>query len=92
MTVAVTSTLWGLLVANSRVTHRTVNDTHFIVGEVERLGKSQPSRNCHCCPSSLRSRLKRPGTPSAQNTMHVSPMEAASRNSNSRQRRSVSEC
>ena len=42
MTVAVTYKLWRILVANSRVKYRTVNDTPFIVGEAETLGKVNP--------------------------------------------------
>ena len=34
--------LCGILVANSRVTYRAANDTRFIVGEAETLGKVNP--------------------------------------------------
>ena len=99
MTVAVTCELWCMIVANSRVTYGTVNDTRFIVGEVETLRKvnrqgsddvtsdhktkrnfTLPTRRCCrcCCTRTVRVEVsfETAWYPSAQNTMHVSPMEA----------------
>ena len=42
VTVAVTYKLCGILVASSQVTYRAPNDTRFIVGEAETLGKVNP--------------------------------------------------
>ena len=75
MTVAVTNKLYGILVADSRVTDQTANNTRFIVGEAYTLGTVDAEGKTKRVGASVA--RARPGWhPSAQNTMHVSPMKA----------------
>ena len=98
VTVAITYKLGDIPVASSHVTYRTANNTRFIAGDAETLGKVNAEGQTKMVVTSvgtrtsrLRSRSKQPGIPQRKTPCTCRRWRRL-RNSNSRQRRCVSEC